>query len=278
VKQESWRRFEVILTGAFLTGTPLQVPIGDASRIQATLGNALMQDPNDGWSFEPLAAQDPGGSYDGAGGYPSLVPLVLVKRQGPMLLAALKRAIGDLSSEPRRWLKDEMRGWQWNIDDVSIDLYDFGTGVFRCAVKVQPPTGMPVTQIRDHIVRLSRTKADPDADVEVPLATALQVLTQETAKQFSSIANTLVAHAVETPWAQPMIDAIGTDETEQPGLAGGRGYRWGKLLCYIPYSCSSRQPDRDAKTHPPSQNHSGQTSTAASTPTPASSCPASRSA
>jgi hypothetical protein len=93
---------------------------------------------------------------------------------------------------------------------------------------------MPVTQIRDHIVRLSRTKADPDADVEVPLATALQVLTQETAKQFSSIANTLVAHAVETPWAQPMIDAIGTDETEQPGLAGGRGYRWGKLLWLHP--------------------------------------------
>ncbi|MEO6700425.1 MAG: hypothetical protein ABIP57_02870, partial [Jatrophihabitantaceae bacterium] len=235
VTSKSWSSFEVVLTGAFLTGAPLQVPVGEVNRLQQQIGTALMREPGDGWSFEPLAVQDAGGSYDGAGGYPSLVPLVLVKRDGAKLQNALQGALDALNESSHRWLQDQMLGWRWNIREVSIDVYDLGVGVFRCAVHFEPPKGMTAIAVRDKIDRLSRTKASPVDGVEIPLATVLEVLTRQTVEQFSAVVGDQCADLIETPWLQPMIDAIGRlDATGSSVRTSAHDYRWGKLLWLHP--------------------------------------------
>jgi hypothetical protein len=80
--REETQRFEVILTGAFLTGQPLKVRVAEYSQLQRDLGEDLTSHASGGWDYESIKWRDVPSYKYGGGGYSSLVPLVLVQRNG----------------------------------------------------------------------------------------------------------------------------------------------------------------------------------------------------
>ncbi|MGI8801047.1 MAG: hypothetical protein ACR2KV_02580, partial [Solirubrobacteraceae bacterium] len=124
--------------------------------MQRSLGDALSAHEGEGWTYDSLERQDAGGSYDGAGGYPSLVPLVLVRRGGEDLRRAVQQALAERPAPERRRLDRLTGGWKWKIGEVGIDIFEFGAGIVRCTCAVQPPASLGPHEIRRTIDLLSR--------------------------------------------------------------------------------------------------------------------------
>jgi hypothetical protein len=234
VTQASLRSFEVVLTGAFLTGLPLQAPVAESNQLQRTLGDALAAHAGEGWTYDPLERQDAGGSYDGSGGYPSLVPLVLVRREGDDLQRAAEQALERRPIAELRWLQQITEGWGWTLTAISIDIFGFGVGTVRTAYTVQPPESLGVDEVRRTIDLLSRLKPDAAEQVQPPLAAALETVTRATVARLSEEVDRTVAKARQLPWLTPMIAALG--EPSEPGAptSDQRCYGWGRLLWLHP--------------------------------------------
>jgi hypothetical protein len=244
--RSSLRAFEVVVTGAFLTGQPLQVPVAESSSMQEALGEALRQRANEGWTYDPLEWQDAGGSYDGAGGYPSLVPLVLVSREGESLRRAVQDAFDHRPGPERQWVARLTAGWRWAVTDVSIDIFDFGTGIVRCACSFEPPESADAEEVRRIIDLLSRLKPDIEGQVQPPLAAALEAATRTTVFTLAEEIDRTVAHARQLPWLAPMVGALGDPVASGATAIPQRQYGWGRLLWLHPIFVLSAPRDSSA--------------------------------
>lgn len=243
--RRSWQQFGVTLTGAFLTGHALQVRVSDYARVQRDLGEALERRPAEGWSYKPLEWQDIAGSYDGGGGYPSLVPLVLVRRDGDDLRDLVERAEEGRPAPEREWLRTVTRGWTWSLRSLTIELFDFGVGVIEGLYDVAAPTLLSAAETREVVDALSRLKADPDVGVRSPVAAAYEEVTLDTVRAFSTAVSEHAAHVRQEPWLTPLQAALWNGDGDATGdeQAASNAPRddWGRLLWLHPvYLLSGR--------------------------------------
>lgn len=233
--RRAWQRFEVNLTGAFLTGEPLQVRVSEYSRFQHDLGEELKHHPSGGWDYEGGWRDTP--SYDTGGGYTSLVPLVLVRREGHRLIAALEDAHRRRPEAERRGFAELMEGWMWELRAICIDLYDFGVGVINGVYDVAAPAGLNAAKTRQTIESLSWLKHDAVGGVRSPVAAAYNAIARETVEVFSSVVGTCADQARQEPWLAPFLDALPSgDRDGDPDRAAGPAphEEWGRLLWLHP--------------------------------------------
>jgi hypothetical protein len=236
----------VAVTGAFLTGQPLQVRVAESSAMQRKLGEALRAH-GEGWTYTPLEWQDAGGSYDGSGGYQSLVPVALVRRDGDGFKVAVEQALERRPASERAWLERKTRGWLWELRDVSIEVYDFGAGIVRSVYTVQPPGGLDAAQTRRTVDLLSRLKPDPEEGVQSPIAAALDEIARATVARLAAAVEHTVPHARQRPWLTPMVAALGEPDEGRPDPSD-RHYAWGRLLWLHPIYILRAPADSDERT------------------------------
>jgi hypothetical protein len=227
--RRGWQQFEVVLTGAFLTGQPLQVRVADYCRVQQTLGEGLKQRPGEGWEYEPLRWHDIAGSYDGGGGYPSLVPLVLLRRTGGELKTLVEQAQTARPDDERAWLDATMAGWTWRLRSITVEVFDFGVGVIEGRYEVAAPPLLGVHETRRAVAAVSRLKPDPAAGIRSPIAASYEAITLDTVRTFRDAVAKHAADARQEPWLTPLQTALRQTAEEAPPPND-----WGRLLWLHP--------------------------------------------
>src|SRR6202042_2294204 len=125
-----------------------QVRLTDYSSLQRELRSELVRDPSGGWDGGGVRWRNVSSYKYGGGGYSSLVPLVLVQRDG----AEVRRRLEDLQrsrpEEEREWLGEALNGWAWSLDAVSVQLYDLGVGVLTSVYEVSTPRRLDPSEAR----------------------------------------------------------------------------------------------------------------------------------
>jgi hypothetical protein len=228
--RQSWRRFEVAFTGPFLTGQPLQVRIADYGRPQRELGAELNRSSL-GWEGVEWRGVE---SYGSGGGYTTLVPLVLMRRNGEALKERLEQLQRSRPEAEREWLREATAGWDWRLREIKIDLYDFGVGVICGTYDVTAPRRLRAEDIRHRAESVARLLQDEVPVERSPVAAAHEMLARETTDLFAgAIESCALGHRRE-PWLEPLLSAL--------PAAGGDGDpagprpqdEWGRLLWLHP--------------------------------------------
>ena len=213
--------------------------MSEYARVQRDLGESLKRRDGEGWNYTPLEWQDIAGSYDGGGGYPSLVPLVLVRRDGDELRLHAEEAQRERPADERAWLESVTEGWTWNLRSLTIELFDFGVGVIEGLYEVEAPRLLGANETCHAVDALSRLKPDPAVGVRSPVAAAFETITLDTVSIFSAAVCTHANHARQEPWLTPLQAALqrpdagnGASPTDDaPAPAPGE---WGRLLWLHP--------------------------------------------
>ena len=230
--RKAWQRFEVSFTGAFFTGSPLQVRISDYSRVQEQIAKELSR-TGAGWNHSGIRWKNVE-TYGSGGGYTTRVPLVLVRREGTPLfkrLAELERTRPDTEHE---WLHRALTGWQWRLRALQVEIYDLGVGVISGTYDVSAPIWLRIKEIQ-HVAESVARLMHPMTGNRSPVAVSYDLLARETAAIFADALDKCDGIVRETPWLDPMLDALAVDESGdetwgQPQPAN----EWGRLLSLHP--------------------------------------------
>jgi hypothetical protein len=227
-----WRRFEVALTGPFLTGRPLQVRIGDYSSLQRRLGDELGKS-SEGWDHEGIKWRGVE-SYGSGGGYTSLVPRVLIRRLGEPLALRLEELQLQRPEAEREWLAEATRGWTWELRSLRIELYDFGVGVVNGTYDVSAPPWLSAAATRRTAEAVARLLSDPAIGVRSPVAASYDALTRETVSLFGDAVARCAGGELQESWLSAFHSVLPPDPgaeglPESPAAEG-----WGRLLWLHP--------------------------------------------
>jgi hypothetical protein len=227
-----WRRFEVALTGPFLTGRPLQARIGNYSDLQRRLGDELARS-SEGWDYEGIKWRGVE-SYGSGGGYTSLVPRVLIRRLGEPVALRLEELQRQRPEEERRWLAEATRGWRWELRSLRIELYDFGVGVVNGTYDVSAPAWLSAAATRRTTEAVARLLNDPAIAVRSPVAASYDTLTRETVALFGDAVGRCAAAEQQEPWLSAFHSALPPDAGVEGPLASPAAEGWGRLLWLHP--------------------------------------------
>ncbi len=189
-------RFRVVLTGAFSTGTPVDVQVPEYAEFQHQLGEKL-DGHGDGTTWNPKGVrwlEQP--SYDeGGGGYSNLVPLVLIQREGTELTddiacrekAAWRRraeALEDGDATGVETLGPEREGWEWELKRAFVQLFDLGVGVIVGVYDVRAPWGCSAARAAGRVREWSDLTRTDGKDVEWPIGATYEAAATESVKSF----------------------------------------------------------------------------------------------
>jgi hypothetical protein len=225
-----WRRFEVSLTGPFLTGQPLRVRIPDYSRLQRELGAELNR-TSEGWDYEGIKWQGVE-SYGSGGGYTSLVPLVLIRREGDPLKLRLAELQRGRPRDEQLWLEQATGGWKWDLRTLRIELYDLGVGVITGTYDVTAPAWLGPEATRRRAESVGRLLRDPVTGSGSPVAASYQALARETVGLFADAVSARAAQARQEPWLSSFLAALPASPEQGLAQPAGEdsGDEWGRLL------------------------------------------------
>jgi hypothetical protein len=229
--RRAWQQFEVALTGPFLTGHPLQVRMSEYTRFQRELGEDLKGDPSGGWDYESIKWRGVE-SYGSGGGYSSLVPLVLMRREGPALMSRLEEAQRGRPDVEQEWLHDALEGWTWRLRKLRVELYDLGVGVIAGVYHVAAPVSLSVKATRRNVESIGHLLGDPNLDVRSPVAAAYEIVARETVSVLASVVARRVPNVRQEPWLTPLLNAL--PATVEPTSARQHDGEWGRLLWLHP--------------------------------------------
>jgi hypothetical protein len=191
--RRAWRHFEVALTGPFLTGQPLEVTISGYDSLQRRLGSELGA-LDRGWGHDGVEWQGVE-SYGSGGGYTSLVPLVLVRREGPAVERRLREIVSERPAAEREWLRSQTWGWRWDLHRLQVDLYDFGVGVLTGTYRVRAPAWLSAEATRRQAESVGRLLHDPASGRRSPVAAAYDTLARESVAEFTAAVSRRAAGA-----------------------------------------------------------------------------------
>jgi hypothetical protein len=227
-----WRRFEVALTGPFLTGCPLRVKIGGYSDLQRRLGEELGKD-GEGWDHEGIKWRGVE-TYGSGGGYTTLVPRVLIRRLGEPLAIRLEELQRRRPEAERRWLAAATRGWKWELRSLRIDLYDFGVGVVNGTYDVSAPPWLSAGATRRTAEAVARLLGDPAIGVRSPVAASYDALTRETAASFGEAVTRCAEDELQDSLLSAFQEALPPDPGAEDPAASPAREGWGRLLWLHP--------------------------------------------
>jgi len=223
----------VALTGAFLTGQPLQVRLADYSRIQRQVCEELNRSSN-GWDHDGLRWRDVE-SYGSGGGYTSLVPLVLIRRTGTALSTQLEQLLGECPAPERAWLEEATAGWSWTLTSLQIELYDLGVGVITGVYEITAPARLSAAATLRTVEAVSRLRLASEGGIRSPVAASYEALSRETVRLFADAIAKSAAETRQDAWLTPMLTALspadGDAAADESGESSGE---WGRLLWLHP--------------------------------------------
>jgi hypothetical protein len=202
----AWRRFEVAFTGPFLTGQPLRVTISDYSRLQRELGEELCA-TDAGWDYEGIRWRGVE-SYGSGGGYTSLVPLVLIRREGGSLKTRLEELRCGRPEAEREWLRTTSGGWKWELRTLRIELYDLGVGVITGTYDVTAPARLSPEATRRTVESVGRLLRNPVTGLRSPVAASYDALARETVGLFADAVSSRAEEVREEPWLTSFLTAL----------------------------------------------------------------------
>ena len=197
--------FQVALTSAFSTGTPLRVRLADYANLQDAVGKQLELDGSVGWSLEAARWHGVSSYGKGAGGYSNLVPLVIAQREGDALKATAP-ACGDLGGGAANELRGELDGWHWDFKEIKVELYDLGVGVTTGVYDISAPPGMAPDDAARAVY--SWTALDRDQGLS-PLAAAYEALARESVDAFRNAVQQSTQRALPDPWLPSRVSVDG---------------------------------------------------------------------
>lgn len=217
------QELEVAITGAFLTGQPLEARISEYSRFQRALGDALRDLPDQGWDYVRWRGVS---TYASGGGYASMVPLILVHRDDGEFLARAKHVFNERPEPERRWLDELMRGWDWRLRSMRVEVYDIGVAVIVGTYDLRLPIGAPLDIVPEVIDAVVRLRPDHGTQIRSPVATTFQALAEETVSQFTGAVNDHAPVARQEPWLTPFLDALSREAASEAQVVpvGCSGY------------------------------------------------------
>lgn len=236
--RRAWQRFEVAFTGPFLTGEPLQVRISDYSQFQAELSHRLNR-TSQGWDYKGIKWRGVE-SYGSGGGYTTLVPLVLIRREGDILKRRLSELQRSRPDTEQMWLHHAIEGWEWKLRTAKIELYDLGVGVITGVYDVRAPLWLGVEDTRKIAESVARLMV-PLTDDRSPVAVSYDLLARETVALFSAGVAQCEGVERQEPWLTSLLQALppaepegGEAEIDQPAGVDAAGDEWGRLLWLHP--------------------------------------------
>ncbi len=236
--RRAWQRFEVAFTGPFLTGQPLQVRISDYSQFQAELSDRLNR-TSQGWDHKGIKWRGVE-SYGSGGGYTTLVPLVLIRREGDILKRRLSELQRSRPDTEQMWLHNAIEGWEWKLRTVKIELYDLGVGVITGVYDVKAPLWLGVEDTRKIAESVARLTV-PLTDDRSPVAVSYDLLARETVSLFGEGVAKCEGVERQEPWLNSLLQVLpptepedGGGEVDQPPGASTAGDEWGRLLWLHP--------------------------------------------
>jgi hypothetical protein len=238
----------------------LKVRVSEYGQLQRDLGEELTSDASGGWDYESVKWRDVPSYKYGGGGYSSLVPLVLVQRNGESLRSKTEQAQQACPGIEREWLSKAIEGWTWELRAIRIQLYDLGVGVIAGVYDVATPPSLGAESARRTIESLSRLRRDPISGIQSPVSAAYKALAQETVHAYCSAVTKCVNGAQPEPWLTPLLRALPASPngaSSHDGQPAGTE-EWGRLLWLHPVfvlagksSASSQQLIRAARPFKP---------------------------
>jgi hypothetical protein len=168
----------VAVTGAFLTGPPLDVRLDSYDTVQHRLSGPLR--PH-GWHTNELRAR--GGTYESGGGFSEDVPLVVARRDGRDLLHLVSAALDESRSGPGSRLAQQYAPLlDARATSLAIDVYDLGVAVMTAWFAVTAEAEADLSPAARAIRRLTMLR--PDEHGRSPLAAALQQIAHQAVDEF----------------------------------------------------------------------------------------------
>lgn len=210
----------VAVTGAFLTGCPLQVRFGAYRDLQKKLEAEFREFGEIGWTVEPEAWRI-GGTYDSGGGFAQMLPSVIARRGGPALLGKLLDLIGGRVGEESQWIAEQTDGWNFEALSVRVDFHDVGVAVLNATFEVRAPDAMPLSDVARLLKGLVLLKPNIRG-VSSPITAAFRELATETSSQFAQAIRRGVPEAIQERWLSSLRFS-GRGDNDQPGSDDDRG-------------------------------------------------------
>lgn len=197
-------RLRVAVTGAFLTGQPLEVSLASYGRTQGQLERTLERSV---WKVRDL--QGGVGTYKSGGGFAQELPLVIARREGGAFLPELATALAEVD-EDESLLSVRPRG-------VAVDVYDLGVAVLTAeldvvAVKADLPRAVAALK------QLAWLR--PGDRGVAPLAQVLQGLAHRTADEFAKAVESCGLGTVRAQWASEGFAHLGEAGAVEPDQQG----------------------------------------------------------
>lgn len=221
---DTHHRLRVAITGAFLTGCPLQVDITDYRTFQTTLVSNLQQAyPGEGWTAG--AGDSDAGTYASGGGFVTEVPLVLVCRDGSK---PLKEALDGRNIAEYRQQARKTNGWKLVPRSVRIEIYDLGVGVIDGLFTMHVPKSVPLSEAANALKQAVLLRPDTPNGKLSAVTMAFRELSTETTCHFREVVREgPVAGSPKRPATRPL--------RPWPSNETGTGTeRWGRLLWLHP--------------------------------------------
>jgi len=211
-------QFQVVLTGAFSTGTPLRVRLAEYASFQDAVGERLEGDASGGWNREGARWRGVSSYGKGAGGFANLIPLVLVQREGEALAAAIERAGGGEGGAPLA-AADGADGWSWELGEAKVQIYDLGVGVTATTYDVTAPAGMAAGEAAQAVYAATELDREREGGLP-PLSAAQEAVARESVEAFRTAAAACWEGELPDPWLKPRA---GDDGSRWPGDDAERG-------------------------------------------------------
>lgn len=213
----------------------MQVRMSEYTGFQSQLGEELKRDPSGGWDYESIKWRGVE-SYGSGGGYSSLVPLVLMRREGPSLISRLEEAQKSRPDVEQSWLHDALSGWTWCLRKLRVELYDLGVGVITGVYDVTAPVHLSVRATRRNIESIGHLLGDPNLDVRSPVAASYEMVARETVGVLADVVARRVPDARQEPWLTPLLNALpaAVESSSATASSGPNNDEWGRLLWLHP--------------------------------------------
>lgn len=202
--------------------------IDEYAQIQGDLYRELARHGVQGWSINSDHwHQD--GTYHSGGGFTSMLPLILARRDGPDALACTTAILRDRPASEHDWLANHTDGWTLTPTSMRIDIYDLGMAVMNGTFTVRAPKELGLRTIASVLKQVVWLKPGQSGALS-PIAATFRTLADETTHQFANAIAAAAPHAIRQPWLAPFLKALAEDP--QPGTHSPDD--WGRLLWLHP--------------------------------------------
>lgn len=164
-----------------------------------------------------------GGTYHSGGGFTKMLPLILARRGGALLLDNLTALLRTRPEDERTWLEERTLGWKLEPRSVRVDIYDLGVAVMNVTFSANLLDKVQPAEAARALKELVWLKPNAESGVESPIAAGLRELARDSAAQFATAIRRTAPDTVQESWLSSIKDP---EEAVASGLDDGGRLLW----------------------------------------------------